>query len=212
MKTTFLPRAMLALSLLAIGTACHRDATPSPTTTLSAPVKAATSPAPPSAPIYPLQLTLRDQNDETINADVFRGHPVIVSMFYGTCPGACPLLVSNIKRIEASVTPAARADARVLLVSFDAERDTPNVLRELAKAHRVDTARWRFAAGADDDARQLANVLGVEYRRGEEGFFSHNSVVTVLDREGRIVARSEDPSADLTALASAVEAFAATAP
>jgi protein SCO1/2 len=200
MKTAVL--LLLATALFA----CHRDAAPiSSTTTRSAAVKPAAMA--PSAPIYPLQLSLRDQGDQTINVDVFRGHPVIVTMFYGSCPAACPLLVSNIKRIEASLTPAAREDVRVLLVSFDAERDTPAALRDMAKAHHVDAARWRFAAGADDDARQLANVLGIEYVKGEGGFFSHNSVITVLDREGRIVARSDQPSAELERLGDAVQAF-----
>jgi protein SCO1/2 len=203
MKTILLSLALLALS------ACHRDAAPaSSTVTLSAPAPAKVAVVPPSAPIYPLQLSLRDQADATINVDVFRGHPVIVSMFYGSCPAACPLLVSHVKRIESALTPSARADVRVLLVSFDAERDTPPALRAIAKAHHVDGDRWRFAAGADDDARQLANVLGIEYRRGEEGFFSHNSVITVLDRDGRIVARSDDPSAELGPLTEAVQALA----
>lgn len=198
-------RFLLSFVIFALSTACHRDATTT-TTTLSATTTSVSMPA--SAPIYPLQLALADQDEHTINVDVFRGHPVIITMFYGSCPAACPLLVSNIKRIEASLAPATREDVRVLLVSFDAERDTPAALRALAKAHHVDTSRWRFAAGVDDDSRQLANVLGVEYKKGEEGFFTHNSVISVLDREGRIVARSDNPSAELGPLTAAVNAFA----
>jgi protein SCO1/2 len=163
-----------------------------------------TAAQPPSASIYPLQVTLRDQNDALIGADVFRGHPVIVTMFYGSCPAACPLLVSHIKQIESALAAGVREQTRVLIVSFDAERDTPAALQQLARAHRVDASRWRFASGPDDEARLLANALGVSYRKGEEGVFSHNSVISVLDGEGRIVARSDDPKAELVPLGAAV--------
>jgi protein SCO1/2 len=159
---------------------------------------------PPSASIYPLRVALRDHDGEPIGADVFRGHPVIVTMFYGSCPAACPLLVSYIKQVEASLAPDVRANLRVLVVSFDAERDTPEALRELARAHHVDTSRWRFAAGPDDDVRVLANALGIHYRKGEGGVFSHNSVVSVLDDDGRIIVRSDNPRDDVVRLATAV--------
>jgi len=164
---------------------------------------AATVAAPASPPIYPLALTLTDFDSASIGLDVFRGHPVVVSMFYGSCPAACPLIVSHIKEIEAALPGDVRADLRVLLVSFDPDRDTPTALHALADAHHVDVARWRFATGSDDTVRQLANVLGVDYRRGEDGIFSHNSVISVLDREGRVVARSDDPSAPLDPLIAA---------
>lgn len=153
----------------------------------------AVAPAPSiGSSIYPLEVALRDEHGRPIGADVFRGSPVVVSMFYGSCPTACPLLVTQIKRLEASLAPDVRARTRVLLVSFDADRDTPAALEELARAHKVDRARWRFAVGTDDQARVLGNALGINYRRGEGGTFSHDSVVTVLDGEGRIAARAED--------------------
>jgi protein SCO1/2 len=201
-------RACCALSLalvaaVAIGaSACRRSDGPAVGTKTTTSAERADGRT--SHSIYPLELALRDFDGETIGVDVFRGHPVVVSMFYGSCPAACPLIISHIKRVESSLPPSERADLRVLLVSFDAERDTPARLREIARAHRVDVARWRLAAGSDDAARQLANVLGVEYRKGEEGFFSHNSVISVLDRDGRVVARNDDPSAELTSLVDAV--------
>jgi protein SCO1/2 len=125
-------------------------------------------------------------------------------MFYSSCPAACPLLISHMKQIEAALAPSVRADLRVLLVSFDGERDTPPALRAVATAHHVDLTRWRLASGPDDTARTIANVLGVDYEKGENGSFSHNSVISVLDRDGRIVASIDDPSADLTPLVDAV--------
>lgn len=193
---------LAALALVAMA-GCHE---PSGATTTSAAESVAA--LAPSAPIYPLHVALRDQRDAAIGLDLHRGHPVIVSMFYGSCPAACPLIVAHVKQIEAALPPEVRAKTRVLLVSFDDEHDTPAALRAIAERHRADDARWTFAVGHDDDVRQLANVLGVVYRKEQSGAFSHNSVISVLDGEGRIVARNDEPGADLAPLARAVTAAA----
>lgn len=197
------PASLAAFALLALA-ACHEPSASSSTTAAEA--SGASEPA--SAPIYPLRLALRDQRGATVGLDVFRGHPVIVSMFYGSCPSACPLIVAHVKEIEAQLPAEVRARTRVLLVSFDAEHDTPVALQAMAERHQADGARWRFAVGADDDVRQLANVLGVVYRKESSGAFSHNSVISVLDGEGRILAKVDDPGAELTPLARAVTAAA----
>ncbi len=192
--STLLPFAVLLLA------ACNDH--PRATTPTSAAVTVSAQKASPS--LYPLGVALRDQNDAAIQLDVFRGSPVIVSMFYGSCPTACPVIVAHVKQIEASLPPAVRAKTRVLLVSFDPEHDTPAALTEIAARHHADPGRWRFAVGPDGEVRQLANALGITYRQGEEGFFSHNSVISVLDGEGSIVASVDDPRADLIPLAEAV--------
>lgn len=195
--------AALALSFAGLVSGCN-DA-PRATTPTSAVVSASTvSTKAPSPSIYPLGLALRDQHGAAVHLDLFRGKPVIVSMFYGSCPAACPLIVAHVKQIEASLPAAVRAETRVLLVSFDPEHDTPAALTEMAARHHADPGRWRFAVGADEEVRQLANALGITYRQGEEGWFSHNSVISVLDGEGRIVASVDDPRADLAPLAGAI--------
>jgi protein SCO1/2 len=123
-------------------------------------------------------------------------------MFYASCPYACPTLISDVKRLEQMLDEKARAGTRVLLVTFDPDRDTPEKLTELARTHKVDTTRWRFARAPKDDTRDLANVLGLKYRQLENGEFNHSSVITVIDGGGNIRGRVEgleQPNADLVA-------------
>jgi protein SCO1/2 len=189
----------LAVTIALFGVVgCTRGSAPSGATTEGSGVTASSPEV--SISIYPLEVQLRDQNDAAIGVDVFRGHTVIVSMFFGSCPAACPLLVSHIARLEASLAPEVRSELRVLLVSFDAERDTPARLGELARAHKADPARWRLASATDEPARVLGNALGISFRKIEGGMFAHDSVITVLDGDGRIVARNDDLTADVTPL------------
>ena len=148
--------------------------------------------APPrSDSVYELSASLVDQDGKTVRLDLFRGHPVLISMFYTSCRDACPLLVADLKRIERGLPASTRADLRVVLVSLDPEHDTPEALRALARAHGLDTSRWRLLRAPDDTVRDVAAVLGIRYRRLPDGGFNHSSVITLLDSSGVILTRVE---------------------
>lgn len=138
--------------------------------------------------IYDLGLQLRDANARTIGLDIHRGRRVIIAMFYASCDIACPLLLSEISQTLDELP--APSDARVLMVSFDPERDTPAKLAELARQRHLDD-RWTLAAASDADARALAAVLGVKYRKIEGGGYAHGSTIVVLDGDGQPIARTD---------------------
>lgn len=144
----------------------------------------------PADSLYQLPITLTTQSGAAAGLDLQRGHPVLISMFYGSCPAACPMLITAMQAYESHLDQAARARLRVLMVSFDAARDTPERLAGLARLHRADPARWTFASAADNDARKLAALLGIAYRRQPSGEFDHSLLITLLDRQGRVLART----------------------
>jgi protein SCO1/2 len=153
-------------------------------------------PAPDAGPprsqsIYEVADQLVDQHGRPVGLDLFRGHPVLVSMFYASCPDACPLLIADIQRIEMELPPRARADLRVVLVSLDPERDTPEALQALAQARGIDQSRWGLLRAPDDTVREIAAALGIKYRRQPDGSFNHSSVITLLDRSGVVQSRVE---------------------
>lgn len=209
----------LCLLALLFATACDRapaaGAAPSAETTSPPPSAAPLATAKPKGPsVYELELALTDQDGAALSLDAFRGRPVVLSMFYGTCPYACPTLISDIKRALAQLEPDQRAEYRVLLVSFDPDRDTPKALKGLADLHQVDQPEWRFTRAADGMERDLAAVLGIKYKKLPSGGIQHTSLISVLDARGVVRHRSESsPDADEAALVRALRATASeTAP
>lgn len=114
----------------------------------------------------------------------------LVTLFYASCGYVCPLLIEQIRRIEAQLDEGERARLQVLLISLDPERDSPQALADLANRRKLDTARWMLAQPAAADLRKLSAVLGVQYRRRDDGEFNHSSVITLLDAEGRVLAQT----------------------
>lgn len=142
--------------------------------------------------IYNLEAPLRSQDGRAIELDVFRGRPVLVTMFYGSCPMACPLIIDTLRAVERDLGAQQRADLRVLMISIDPERDTPQALAGLAKTRRIDTARWTLAQADEADVRKIAATLGIQYRELPNGEFSHASIITVLNEKGEIVVQSAE--------------------
>jgi protein SCO1/2 len=112
-------------------------------------------------------------------------------MFYGTCPYACPLIISDIKRALAKADPEARSEYNVALVSFDPERDTPKLLKGLAGVHQIDLPAWRLTRADGGKERELSAVLGIKYKKLSTGAIQHTSVIAVLDRQGKLRHRKE---------------------
>jgi protein SCO1/2 len=145
----------------------------------------------PGDSIYQLDLALIDQDGHGLLLRGRRGGPVVIAMFYSSCPYMCPLIAETIKRTEHALDDAARAHLRVVLVSFDSARDTPPVLKAAAAERHIDTARWTLARTDPAGVRRLAAVLDVQYRALRDGGFNHSGVLTLLDEDGRIVARTD---------------------
>jgi protein SCO1/2 len=158
--------------------------------------------------IYALSMSLTDQDGREVGLDVFRGKPVVIGMFYGTCPSACPLLISTIRRAMSELDASTDAEVRVLLVSFDPERDTPQALHAIVAQRGLD-ARWKLASAPDDQVRDLAALLGIQYRRLPDGSFSHTSSIVLLDRTGAIDTRLDDTSQPIEPLVERARALAA---
>lgn len=145
-----------------------------------------------TASLYQLHEKLRDQDGRAIDLDVFRGRKVLVTMFYASCPATCPLIIDTLRAIERKVDPAQGAKVRVLLVSLDSERDTPAVLLDVAKSRRIDTSRWTLAHADADAVRRIAAALNIQYKKLPDGEFSHATLISALDADGKIVVQSAE--------------------
>jgi cytochrome c peroxidase len=88
------------------------------------------------------------------------GKVAIVSFIYRSCSQAdgCPLALATLQRLDRQLAerPALGSSVRLVTVSFDPARDTPEKMRELESA-LTPKGDWRFLTAPSDAA--LAPVL-----------------------------------------------------
>ena len=140
--------------------------------------------------LYDLESVWRDQRGTERTLASLRGRPQLISLVYTNCTSICPFTVAAIQLVEQK----AGDRAGYVLVSLDPARDSPARLAEYA-AQRQLTSRWTLFSGAEGSVRELAALIGVKYRRMQDGEIDHSSTLTVLDAEGRVVAQFDQPDA-----------------
>jgi len=160
----------------------------------------------PADSLYTLDLPLYDQAGGTAGYDRYRGHPVVVGMFYATCNHTCPMLIQNMQAFVDSLPEGAREDTRVILVSFD--QDDPAMLEEVVARHKLPVSQWTLARTDPDRVRELAMLLDVSYRKNPEEGYNHTSGFAVLDRQGVMQAQIGNMTDAKAPLAKAILAMA----
>lgn len=141
--------------------------------------------------LYRLQVDLHGHQGVQGSLDMNAGGYTLVTMFYGSCPHVCPMIISTMQEAEKALTAEQRARLRVLMVSLDSKRDTPESLAKVAEERHVDSSRWTLASASAMDVRKVAAVLGIRFRELPDGSFNHTSEMILLDPAGREITRSD---------------------
>lgn len=146
---------------------------------------AASAPLPDKS-IYQVSSVWTNDVNARIELSMLRGRPVLLTMFFARCEFACPLLVNDMKRIEAALPEKVRTNVTFVLVSFDSERDTPSALAAYRRLHQL-APNWELLRGAADDVQELGALLGVKYKKDARGQFAHSNLITLLSQEGEVL-------------------------
>jgi protein SCO1/2 len=203
------PTPLLLVALLA-GCGSGEASPASTETERSAAAPAPQEQAPPlddGMSLQQLELALEDQEGRPFRLASLDGHPVLLTFFYSRCDTMCPLIVSDVRAVEAALPEEARAELRVAIVTIDPERDTAARLREVAGERGMPLDRWTLVRGSDADVRTLASTLGMNYRVTPDGF-AHNAILTVLDAHGAVVAQTLGTNQPVEPLVEAITGIA----
>jgi protein SCO1/2 len=142
---------------------------------------------------------LTDQAGQRLTNEDLRGKIALYNFGYANCGAQCEPLNATMRAVQDQLAQAAGEGAPVELVtiSFDPERDTPEVLQAYAQVAGADPSRWRFATG---DPARMKNIIGggfeAYYEPDDQGGFKFSPAFALVDGWGIIRAeyRNEVPT------------------
>jgi protein SCO1/2 len=138
----------------------------------------------------PPEIRLTNQARETFDLSEQRGDVVLVTAMYAACPHACPLVLAQTKRAIGELTPEERADLRVVAVTMDPERDSPELLSEIARLQGMEAPLYNFLTGEAPEVERVLDRIGVARRRDPEtGVIDHTTLFLLVDRAGSVAYR-----------------------
>lgn len=137
--------------------------------------------------LYQLDSMWTNDAGQPVPLGALRGRAQVVALFFTSCTYACPIILHDLRRIEAALPEDVRARTGFTLVTLDPERDTPAALHAYRQAHRLPAQRWTLLQGGADDTLELAALLGVKFKREASGQFAHSNLITLLNAQGEIL-------------------------
>ena len=126
------------------------------------------------------QFQLTAQTGRPFDSQSLDGHVWVADFIYTTCPGPCPMMSSEMRRLQLSTTP----DISLVSFTVDPEHDTPPVLAAYAKHFTADPARGHFLTGE----RSRLNDLGLNTFKlnSVDGSLIHSTRFVLVDGARRI--------------------------
>ena len=153
---------------------------------------------------YPLpDLQFTDTEGQQVTPTEVARTPVTLVFFgYTHCPDICNVVLANFASALRGATPAVRKDVRMLFVTTDPARDTPDVVRDYLD--RFDPTYEGLVAPVGT-VEEAAKALYISYEKpdGSQGgnyMVSHGTYTTAfLHGSARVVWSADTPVADLRA-------------
>ena len=132
------------------------------------------------------EFELTSQHDRLVHSDELSGKIWVADLIFTACSGPCLRMTSQMTRVQESMKEWD--DFRMVSISVDPERDTPERLTWYAEQTLADPDIWIFLTGEMDVIRSLAVEglkLVVEKEEGSAGIL-HSDRFVLVDDTGRI--------------------------
>lgn len=147
-----------------------------------------------------LDFRLVNDHGKPVTGQDYRGKVVLLYFGYTHCPDVCPLTLAQLHVALQRLGPQAD-DARILFVSVDPARDTPEVMHAYVT---VFDPRAVGLSGTPGDVEALSkryrSAFSREPDKGDGQYeVSHSSAIYLFDREGkaRLLSTPANPQDDL---------------
>ncbi|KAG0193150.1 hypothetical protein DFQ28_006156 [Apophysomyces sp. BC1034] len=134
-----------------------------------------------------LGFSLQADSGNTVSGASFAGQTTLVFFGYTHCPDVCPETMARLMQVLAKLGDAAR-DVRILFISVDPHRDTPQTLHAYVQA--FDPQHVVGLSGSEKQIADLARRYRVAYQAEKpdgNGSYevTHSSAIYIFDRTGR---------------------------
>jgi len=141
--------------------------------------------------------SLINQDGKRITLADFHGKALAITFIYRECPlpDYCIKMSKNFSDLanQLSADKDAKDKIRLLSISFDPERDTPEKLKEygtgyLGSAQKPDFTIWQLAVGSEKEVRAIADFFGLQYEvdQNNKALINHSLVTAVVSPEGKV--------------------------
>jgi protein SCO1/2 len=138
------------------------------------------------------EFSFTERDGRRITLSDLKGKIWIVNFIYTNCPDTCPIQSAQMKQLQDDFR--SEKELRLVSITVDPERDTPEVLTKYAARFGAHPARWLFLTGEKEAIYKLAQEgfrLGAveiphDKRPASGATHTHSPRFVLVDREAEI--------------------------
>ena len=107
---------------------------------------------------------LTDQAAKPLNSGNLKGKVLLVSFIFTTCNGSCPATTHRMGLVQRELRTRGllKGDqVRLLSITLDPRRDTPEVLRNYMRLYDAEPASWSFLTGPPAQVDKVIAAWGL---------------------------------------------------
>lgn len=115
-----------------------------------------------------------------------RGKVLAITFIFASCADTCPLLTAKMAGIQNRLGSDFGQKVFFVSITVDPERDTPEVLKRYAEAHKANPAGWAFLTGSQAEIRDVAKRYGIYVKTTRGGDVDHTFLTSLVDQSGTL--------------------------
>jgi len=139
---------------------------------------------------------LINQNGAQVNfPEDILGNITVMGFIYTHCPDICPMTTHNMYLTEKKLKEQGLTNVKFVALSFDPERDSPEVLTKFAEIRELDFKSWTLLTGNKPvindlmrrfDVKAIKTDETVDDEGSPEYSMMHTDRISLIDQKGRL--------------------------
>ncbi|MBE0570820.1 MAG: SCO family protein [Ignavibacteriaceae bacterium] len=138
---------------------------------------------------------INQDSTRVVFPDNIKGHITVLGFIFTHCPDICPMTTHNMYLTEKQLKQDGISDVKFVAISFDPERDSPEVLKKFAEVRELDFKSWTLLTGEKNTITEMLKRFDVkaiktdEFKDAEGNYeysMMHTDRISLIDEKGRL--------------------------
>lgn len=163
---------------------------------------------------FPLDQDITRTQNTFLNQDsvkvqfpkIIKDKITLMAMVYTHCPDICPMTTHNMYLVQQRLTDELKDKVTFVVISFDPNRDTPDVLKRFAEIRDLTFDKWTLLSGDEQNTKEVMlkfdiKAIPADSSYDENGELSYNVIhtdrISLIDQNGRLRSNYKGSTANL---------------
>jgi len=111
---------------------------------------------------------INQEGEEVEFPEIIKGQITVMGFIFTHCPDICPMTTHNMYLTEKKLKIANINEVKFIALSFDPDRDSPEVLKKFAEVRELDFNSWTLLTGEKNTVNELLKRFDVKAIKTDE--------------------------------------------